>query len=427
MSGVFLTGFLKDLFSLPRPLSPPLQRINMSGSAALEYGFPSTHSANAVSAAVLFLLNMDQAGSSMEPRSKLAMQILSYAYMFSIAFGRLYCGMHGFLDVLVGSFIGAFVSIIEHSYGPTFQSYIHHGSWAGPVAVATIIFILVRIHPEPADDCPCFDDSVAVAGVLVGVELGGWHYVTRGWSWDFPSSATVPYDLSHLGWLITVIRVVVGVGMIFGWRGIMKPLLLKALPHLFRGLEGEGLVLPRKFFMPASEYKDIPEDIKVDNIMPTPSDLPGFIASIRHPGRGRSVSVGPQSAADAHETIAYREKRRRDSKSAQTPFSPGGMVSSQNGESDGYFSYTSQRLPSPGRGAVSSYELMMGTGQVLFTPAVPETSYGNKNQNSTDTDVINDINEVAIFSQLQMPRLRYDVEVVTKLVVYTGKFLLCLH
>src|ERR1700710_1134201 len=65
--------------------------------------------------------------------------------------------------------------------------------------------------------------------------------------------------------------------------------------------------------MSALEYQKIPSGLKVDNVMPSVSDLPGLLDSIRHPGRGRSVSVGPQSAADAYETLAYREKRRRDS------------------------------------------------------------------------------------------------------------------
>jgi hypothetical protein len=33
---------------------------------------------------------------------------------------------------------------------------------------------------------------------------------------------------------------------------------------------------------------------------------------MRHPRR-RAISVGPQSEADAYETLAYREKRRRES------------------------------------------------------------------------------------------------------------------
>src|ERR1700748_408619 len=99
-SGVFFSGFVKDLLCLPRPLSPPLTRITMSGSAALEYGFPSTHSANAVSVAVYTLFAVHSPDSDLLPTTKLVLEIVSYLYAFSIILGRLYCGMHGFFDVI---------------------------------------------------------------------------------------------------------------------------------------------------------------------------------------------------------------------------------------------------------------------------------------------------------------------------------------
>lgn len=108
-TGVFFTGFLKDMLSLPRPLSPPLHRITMSGSAALEYGFPSTHSANAVSVAVYTLFSLHSPDCTLQPTTRLILESLSYFYAFSIVLGRLYCGMHGFFDVIVGSIMGALV------------------------------------------------------------------------------------------------------------------------------------------------------------------------------------------------------------------------------------------------------------------------------------------------------------------------------
>src|SRR5687768_3945350 len=101
--GVFWSGFVKDFFSLPRPLSPPLHRITMSGSVALEYGFPSTHSANAVSVAVYGLMMLRDPDNPLNPTIKFGLEALSYFYAVSIVFGRLYCGMHGFLDVIIGS------------------------------------------------------------------------------------------------------------------------------------------------------------------------------------------------------------------------------------------------------------------------------------------------------------------------------------
>jgi hypothetical protein len=448
-SGVFFTGFIKDMFSLPRPLSPPLHRITMSGSAALEYGFPSTHSANAVSVAVYALFAIHSPDCQLQPSTKLILEVVSYSYAFSIVLGRLYCGMHGFIDVIIGSTMGALISIIECIYGSDIDRYLHSSSWMAPTTVALVIICLIRIHPEPADDCPCFDDSVAFAGVMIGIELGGWHYATGNWAWDIPVPATVPFDLEHMGWTTVILRVVVGVLVIFAWREVMKPALLKFLPHLFRVIEKYGFILPRKFFMPASEYKKIPSRLKVDNVMPSVSDLPSLLTSIRHPGRGRSVSVGPQSAADAYETLAYREKRRRDSLTntneleAATNRSPNlpaqqkdyfsnvpnsvdqdGAVSQVSGISALLGVTGAGNLPTPSQSRVGSYEQMMGQGHVLYTPAMPPAGLLDEKQNGNGDIFVgqqNDLEEKEMFSRLEKPRVRYDVEVVTKLVVYTGK------
>lgn len=58
------------------------------------------------------------------------------------------------------------------------------------------------------------------------------------------------------------------------------------------------------------------------DVIPNFSEIPSLLTSIRHPRR-RAVSIGPQSEADAYETLAYREKRRRESTSEQAK-GPGG-------------------------------------------------------------------------------------------------------
>ena len=446
-SGVFFTGFIKDMTSLPRPLSPPLHRITMSGSAALEYGFPSTHSANAVSVAVYALFALHSPNCELQYWTRIILEVVSYTYAVSIVLGRLYCGMHGFLDVIVGSIMGAVISIVECVYTDAIDEYMYTSAWAAPTIVALVIIVLIRIHPEPADDCPCFDDSVAFAGVFIGVEVGAWHYATTPWSWNHPVPGTVPFDLGHMGWAVTMARVLLGVVVIFAWREVMKPTLLKVLPHLFRVIEKYGFILPRKFFMPASEYSKIPSRLKVDNVMPSVSDLPGLLTSIRHPGRGRSVSVGPQSAADAYETLAYREKRRRDSLTGTelesgSPRSPSASSTKRdyyNPDTDGAVSQVSGisaslgvantgNLPTPAQSRIGSYEQMMGQGHVVFTPATPPGELADEKDNDDDDAEIfvgqqNELEEKEMFSRLEKPRVRYDVEVVTKLVVYTGKLL----
>ena len=251
-AGVFFSGFIKDLLCLPRPLSPPLHRITMSGSAALEYGFPSTHSTNAVSVAVYALLSLRAPDLHISAGMKMGLEILSYSYATSIVIGRLYCGMHGFFDVVVGSALGALLSIIECFYVGWFDAFIHGESVVALVILILVVLVLVRIHPEPADDCPCFDDSVAFAGVFCGVEVGNWHFARTSYSWNDPVPATVPFELGGLGWPKTILRICVGVLCIFAWRGLMKPALLKGLPPVFRIIERLGLILPRRFFKPAT-------------------------------------------------------------------------------------------------------------------------------------------------------------------------------
>ena len=223
----------------------------MSKSVALEYGFPSTHSTNAVSVAVYAILLLQSAPEEWPPLVKPMLEVLAYFYAFSIIFGRVYCGMHGILDVVVGSLLGAVLALVEFFLADEYDRFLGAGSFEALYIVILVILVLVRIHPEPADDCPCFDDSVAFAGVLCGVEFGYHHYALTSYSWDKPVPATVPFDLEALGWPKVILRIAFGVVTIFAWRGVMKPALLFVLPPIYRILERLTLTLPRRFFKPA--------------------------------------------------------------------------------------------------------------------------------------------------------------------------------
>jgi dihydrosphingosine 1-phosphate phosphatase len=424
-SGVFFSGFVKDLWCLPRPLSPPLQRITMSGSTALEYGFPSTHSTNAVSVTVyaLYLLHAD---SYLSPRTNLVLQAISYCYAFSIVLGRLYCGMHGFFDVIVGGMLGAAISLAQCVYGDSFDGYIHAAVPKDIFIVILVVFVLVRIHPEPADDCPCFDDSVAFAGVVIGVEYGSWHFSNSGYAWSRPSPGTVPFDLESMGWTVTVARIALGVLTIFLWREITKPLMLRVLPPVFRIIGKLGLTLPRKFFKQASEYTRVPQLRKDDNVLPAISEIPSFLTSMRHPRR-RTVSIGPQSQADAYETLAYREKRRRGSVSAGYEPNP---INVQDFAKDRRFRARFKRAdvangsispPVVKMSRLEAYESMMGMGFDGGTDdEVVESPLGEFPAMKSEI-AKQEQDEKKIFSRLEKPRVRYDAEVVTKLIVYSGE------
>lgn len=435
-AGVYLTGFLKDMVCLPRPLSPPLARISMSGSAALEYGFPSSHSANAVSVAFYAIYTIRQTPEAYHPYVWIGLQALFYFYAVSIIFGRLYCGMHGFLDVIVGSALGALITAFYLVYNDWMESWIFSGSYTDIIVATLLVCILVRINPEPADDCPCFDDSVSFLGVVIGINLGAWHYAQTGLALDYPIPSTVPFELEKMGLLRATLRIFLGVVVIFLWRSTSKSALLKGLPPFFRLLEQARLNLPRVYFLNASKYTSIPTLRDDDNLIPPASELPHKIMNLAHP-RKRSVSVGPQSAADAYETLAYRNRRRRESVSSMdgavpedATWSPSPRLQSKPQtpaiEKAEPALLGASLLPTPMQSRVQSYEQMMGTGGVEGPATTPPDSdtdaAGEKIQFSQSlTDEENETEKRELFMKLTKPRVRYDVEVVTKLIVYSGK------
>ena len=251
-AGVFLSGVLKDMWCLPRPLSPPLHRISMSHSTVLEYGFPSTHSTNAVSVAVYVLFLLSAHKDTFDPSVRMTLQIVTSLYATSIVLGRLYCGMHGFCDVIIGSILGALVAALQFRYGDAVDAFVYSGSFKVPLSGVLVVIMLIRLHPEPADDCPCFDDSVAFAGVVIGMLVGSWHYAQTGWAWKEPSLATVPFDYTTLGFPRVFARILLGTCLIVTWREAMKPTLLLTLPPVFRIIEKLGLSHARRFFLQAS-------------------------------------------------------------------------------------------------------------------------------------------------------------------------------
>lgn len=416
-AGVFFSGFLKDLLCLPRPLSPPLQRITMSGSAALEYGFPSSHSTNAVSVALYSLHLLKDESSGLNHNAKILLQVLSYFYAFSIITGRLYCGMHGFFDVVTGSILGAVITLVECNYGGALEDYLHSVGPKAVVIIVLITFVLIRIHPEPADDCPCFDDSVSFAAVVIGVEFGSWHFAKTTYAWSEPGPGTVPYSLTQMGYLVSVLRIFIGVAVIFAWRGTMKPTFLRILPPIFRVVEALGLNLPRRFFKQASEYRRVPRQRDDDNLIPPVREIPNLLSNFR---RRRGVSIGPQSEADAYETMAYREKRRQDSITSNGVLTPV-ILSPSDEESSNYFAEPSATTVSHTRKrskSIEEYKNMMGAP---ISPRLkPRTGFIRGIATSSAESTAQEMDEKELFSNLQKPRVRYDVEVVTKLIVYSG-------
>lgn len=182
-------------------------------------------------------------------------------------------------------------------------------------------------------------------------------------------------------------------------------------------------------------YTRIPKNLKTDNVIPPVSEIPSLIKSLRHPRKHRSVSVGPQSEADAYETLAFRDSKRRESNASASRLRHSSRNQGGSNNLDDVFfadlpSSASPRtprgtgLPTPAPSQVDLHNGVLSPDMALLDPLLtPSTlpsaaSTPNRRLSEDRREQEKDANE--IFSMLEKPRVRYDVEVVTKLIVYTG-------
>ncbi|TPX61123.1 hypothetical protein SpCBS45565_g07324 [Spizellomyces sp. 'palustris'] len=267
-AGVYLSGAVKDYLGLPRPFSPPVSRVSVSRSVDAEYGFPSTHTANAVSLSLFtglfFLKHWSDGWADNGQRNVLAVLTL---YSILIAVSRIVTGMHTLLDVLGGAVIGGGLVVIHWLWiMPTMEEWLMT-SWTVPIIIVPICILLISIHPDPDGPCPCFDDSVAFVGVVMGLMIGNWHHVIYVAS----SGYTAIGKSATLGPVMVIQRLVYGVSIIVAWRLSVKRICYALLPPLYRLL---AFPFRRKYFALADkDYQSIPSS-HVGSFAPSLLHLP---------------------------------------------------------------------------------------------------------------------------------------------------------
>ena len=165
----------------------------------------------------------------------------------------------------------------------------------------------------------------------------------------------------------------------------------------------------------------MPEHLETDHVMPSVSELPKLVSSIRHPRRHRSVSIGPQSEADAYETLAFREQAWRKSLSTGSGHGlaqPAAAAQDPNGQMRTPDEILRKRQERGNRDGTATPDYVLvdrPDEKPRDTLAAPPKKRTPSQQRRDDEK-----EKKEIFSKVQKPRVRYDVEVVTKLIVYCG-------
>ena len=277
-----------------------------------------------------------------------AMSTLSYVitciclafYTFSIVFGRLYTGMHSFTDCAVGVTLGSSIWAAHHIWWAPVESWLAgastsspHPSWVGPLIIIVLCGMMVHWHPQPAEDCPCFEDAIAFVSVVAGVLLAHWasirvnfddaSLVSRmaGTALPFLSSSPIahPWDAAALWWATAILKLTSGIAIIFIWRLAVKFALHSLLPPLFRLLARrvvpllvslhilpQGTGLPkRRFYLPATEYDGaVPEE---NGLHPVPSVID--LSEVLQSHERKNYYIPDNELGD----IKYRKSRGRRS------------------------------------------------------------------------------------------------------------------
>ncbi|KAJ6599982.1 sphingosine-1-phosphate phosphatase [Mycena vulgaris] len=348
--GIYFTSVAKDLFCSPRPFAPPVTRLTI-GTHHLEYGMPSTHSANSVSLALFFFAYIHELAFPVAP-TPASLSLPAYAaltaglaiYATSIVFGRLYTAMHSFSDCAVGVFLGALVWLAHtsfrgiavtlplapaHTYtltllrgwgwGAYLDAWVLHtpSSLRVPLTIIPLALLAVNQHPQPVDDCPCFEDAIAMGSVVLGTLVGRWGAVRwglhvpgaravmpgSGWVLDADGWAAVERTWGDVGvwWGAAVLKMVVGILVIFAWRLVAKAALHRALPPTFRFLATLMRLPHRRFYTPATDYTSVPP---VAALRPIPSviDLPSS-AGVEVGGIGSGSGSGKRGLRRRAEAV----------------------------------------------------------------------------------------------------------------------------
>ncbi|KAG9022991.1 hypothetical protein FS837_006056 [Tulasnella sp. UAMH 9824] len=194
-------------------------------------------------------------------------------YAASIVFGRLYCGMHSFTDCTAGVLLGTMIWAAQWTWGPLLDQWFSTPGWQVPLISVPLTLILVNQHPDPVDDCPCFEDAIAFLSVILGTTLAMWW--RENWGYGKYSGFFVQEAPKEWVWWIAGagVKMVVGVLIIFVFRLIAKPILHAVLPPIFRGLSTLFKLPNRRFYTPAPDYKKFPSEPILNHPIPSMIDL----------------------------------------------------------------------------------------------------------------------------------------------------------
>ncbi|CAA6659060.1 unnamed protein product [Spirodela intermedia] len=290
----YVGNAMKDLVSAPRPSSPPVRRITATKDEkenAMEYGLPSSHALNTVCLSGFLLHYMIANGLQKDASNVIYIGIsLVFLLVALIGLGRIYLGMHSFIDVLGG--IGLGITILSfwiNVYGYV-DDFIISGQnvtsfWAG------LSLLLLFAYPTSELPTPSFEYHTAFTGVAFGIVSGvqqsSLHLSYGGAPRMLPSELTPSILLG---------RLLLGLPIILVVKFCSKALAKWSLPILCNAL---GIPIRSSCYVPGlkapgsnekPESKQLSSLHKISALSPQePFDVDTGIRFLQYAGLGWSV------------------------------------------------------------------------------------------------------------------------------------------
>lgn len=225
---MYVGQVLKDLLKLPRPLSPPVVKLESRVDA--EYGLPSTHAMAATAIAFTFLY-------SAPARIQFDFEVgLTIAVTLSsmVSLSRIYTGMHSVLDVICGIFISSAILFFTYPYWDTFDRY-QLTSALSPAFGIGLPLLLSYTYPNLDHYSTTRADTTTILGVYAGSSVGYWCNVQLGETFEPKGPLPVPLPaVTVQGLALGTARFVFGVLALVGTRQVVKNISLSVLYWLYK-------------------------------------------------------------------------------------------------------------------------------------------------------------------------------------------------
>ncbi|XP_023834640.1 sphingosine-1-phosphate phosphatase 2 [Salvelinus sp. IW2-2015] len=213
---MYIGQALKDVLKLPRPLSPPVVKLEKRVDA--EYGLPSTH---VMATTAIFFTLLLSAPSRVQFQFEVGL-LVAVVLSLLVCLSRLYTGMHSALDVICGALISATLMLVTYPYWETFDR-LQLTSPLSPVGALVLALFLSYTYPELDHYTTTRGDTTTILGVGAGCSVGYWVNERLGETFEPQGVLPIPLPALTLGGLaLASSRFVVGVVALVATRQIMK-------------------------------------------------------------------------------------------------------------------------------------------------------------------------------------------------------------